>query len=138
MQQEVVRIGIERNPANWTKLHDIYCRWISERGSEWVAAGFSQAMAESDRVKTLTFLAGELDPRDDRRPQTLGALAGLGAIADESSVPALESFRNKAAGGLFEENAYYRKFLDYALHRCRGIHRWRLVKNSDSTYTIEK
>jgi hypothetical protein len=134
----VVRLGVECNPGNWEKLQNLYRRWISERGSEWVAAGFAQAMAESDRAKTLSFLAGELEPRDDRRLQTLGSLAGLGAIADESSVPALESFRNKAAGGLFEENAYYRKFLDYALHRCRGIHRWRLVKNSDSTYTIEK
>ena len=138
IQQDVVRLGTQSAPANWSKLRDLYAKWLSERGAEWWAAGFSQAMAESDRAKTLDFLSGELDTRYERQARTSGALASLGIIADHESLAVLEAFREKAKGSLFETNPHYRKFLDYALHRCRGIHRWRLVKNADGTFSIQR
>jgi hypothetical protein len=36
------------------------------------------------------------------------------------------------------QNQDHRKLLDYALHRCRGIHRWRLIQSADGTYSINK
>jgi hypothetical protein len=35
-------------------------------------------------------------------------------------------------------NEHYRKFYQYALHRCRGIGRWSLVRNPDSTWIMLK
>jgi hypothetical protein len=136
IQQQVVTLGIQRNPENWPKLRDLYKQWISKGGAEWWAAGFAQAMAESDRKKTQIFLAAELDEGERQQMRTTAALSGLGAIGDPSSLPALEAFEQQAKGGEFDKHPYYRKYLDYALHRCHGIHKRRLVQNADSAYRI--
>jgi hypothetical protein len=64
----------------------------------------------------------------------------LGAIADASSLVPLLAFsgKNIADGMSIYGHSSYKPFIDYALHRCRGIHRWRLVKGSGSNYRIEK
>jgi hypothetical protein len=135
---ELVRLALQRDPANWPQMCELRREWILNGGSEWQSVAFAQAMAETDRAKTLDLLANELDPRDNLSARTAATLAGLGVIADQSSAPHLEAFRQKSKGGLFEKHAYYRKYLAFALHRCRQIHQWKLVQHADSSYSIEK
>ena len=101
-------------------------------------AAIAQAMAESDLAKTLDFLLSQLDLDYSRKEQTSAAIAGLGAIADPGSLAPLLAFLKTGAGTSFEGHSYYKPYIAYALHRCRGIHRWRLVKDPSSTYSIEK
>ena len=105
-----------------------------EGGNGWYAAGFAQAMAESDRAKTLEFLAGELDGDYAR---CAAALSSLGIIADPSSLPALRAFREKSKGNTVG-NKPYNQMLEHALQRCQGIHRWQLVRDLNGSYSIAK
>lgn len=138
IQQEVVRLGSQRDAANWPALLERYETWNARGGSEWWAAAFAQAMAESDRQKTLDFLANELDASRYPPERIRNALAGLGAIADPNSLAAVEALGAETRWKHYLDNAYFRKPFDYALHRCRGIHLWRLERNADSSYTIKK
>jgi hypothetical protein len=132
-RQKIVKLGLQRDPTKWGELRDLYTRgWESE------SPAIAQAMAESDRKMTLDFLISQLDLDYSRREQTVAAIAGLGAIADTSSLRPLMEFLQSGAGTSFQGHPYYQPCIDYALHRCRGIHRWRLVKGPGSDYRIEK
>jgi hypothetical protein len=61
----------------------------------------------------------------------------LALIADPTALSALENFRNRSVGTIYQTNAISKKFLDFAIHRCRGVHRWRLVQR-EGIYSIEK
>lgn len=74
----------------------------------------------------------------NRKEQTVAAIAGLGAIADPSSLEPLLEFLKGGVGTSFEGHSHYQPYIAYALHRCRGSHRWRLVKSPSSAYSIEK
>ena len=136
IQQEVVALGIRREAANWSRLHDLYQSWIAKGGAEWWAAGFAQAMAEADRPRTLKFLEAELDPHGGMI--ITAALGGLGVIADAAMLPAIQEFKDRTKNFGFQTNSYYREFFDYALYQCQGIHRWRLLQKPDRSYVIEK
>jgi hypothetical protein len=138
--QRIVRLGLQKDPAKWGELRDLYIDSIPQLGGEETTAAIAQAMAESDRARTLDFLLSQLDLDFSRKEQTVAAIAGLGAIADASSLVPLLAFsgKNIADGMSIYGHSSYKPFIDYALHRCRGIHRWRLVKGSGSNYRIEK
>jgi hypothetical protein len=138
IQQEVVRLGSQRDAANWPALCERYETWNARGGAEWWAAAFAQAMAESDRQKTLDFLASELDASRYPAERIRNALAGLGAIADPSSLAAIDALVGQARWKPIHEHPHYRKLFDYAQHRCRGIHLWRLERNADGTRSIKK
>lgn len=139
-RQQIVKLGLQRDPAKWAKLHDLYMNSIPQLGGEEKTAAIAQAMAESDRARTLDFLLSQINTDFNRKEQTVAAIAGLGAIADSSSLAPLLAFSGKnIAGGMsIYGHSSYKPFIDYALHRCRGIQRWRLVKSPSSTYSIEK
>jgi hypothetical protein len=137
-RQQIVKLGLQLDPAKWEELRDLYIRSIHESGWDDTSVAISEAMAGSDRSRTLDFLLSQLDLDYSRKEQTVAAIAGLGAIADPSSLAPLLAFLTTGAGTSFEGHPYYQPGIAYALHRCRGIHRWRLVKNSSSTYSIEK
>lgn len=137
-RQQIVRLGLQRNPAKWGELRDLYILGIPQLGGEQTSAAIAQAMAEIDRAKTLDFLLSQLELDYSRKEQTVAAIAGLGAIADPSSMAPLLKFIKSGDGTSFEGHAYYKPYIAYALHRCRGSQRWRLVKSPSSTYLIEK
>jgi hypothetical protein len=139
-RQQIVKLGRQRNPAKWGELRDLYIDSIPQLGGEETTAAIAQAMAESNRVMTLDFLLSQLDLDFSRKEQTVAAIAGLGAIADPSSLAPLLAFSGKnISGGMsIYGHSNYKPFIDYALHRCRGIHRWRLVKGPEFDYRIEK
>jgi hypothetical protein len=139
-RQQIVRLGLQRDPAKWGELRDLYIASISQLGGQQKSAAIAQAMAESDRGKTLAFLLSQLDLEYTRKDQTVAAIAGLGSIADPSSLVPLLAFSEKNIIGGISINGHstYKPFIDYALHRCRGSRRWRVVKNTNSIYTIER
>jgi hypothetical protein len=136
--REAVELGVQRKAANWPRLHDLYRSWIAKRAVEWGATAFAQAMAEADRPRTLKFLEDELNDGLDDYGRITAALASLGMIADAAVLPAIQNFKDRTKGDGFQTNPHYRKFLDFALHRCQGIHRWRLREKPDRSYVIEK
>lgn len=137
-KQVIVRLGLQRDPARWGELRDLYIRSIPQLGGEQTSAAIAQAMAESDRAKTLDFLLSQLDLDYSRKEQTVAAITGLGAIADPGSLVPLLEFLKRGAGPSFEKHPYYQPYIAYALHRCRGSQRWRLIQSKDSIYSIEK
>ena len=70
--------------------------------------------------------------------EIVAAIAGLGAIADPGSLDPLLAFLKSVKGATLKGHPQYQPIIDYALHRCRGSQRWRLVKVSKSSYVIEK
>lgn len=139
-RQHIVKLGLQRNPAKWGELLDLYIASIPQLGAEKISAAIAQAMADSDRERTLAFLLSQLDLDHSNMQQTVAAIAGLGAIADQNSLQPLSVFSGKSLrGGIpIRKHSSYKPYIDYALHRCRGIHQWRLVKISGSNYSIEK
>lgn len=139
-RQHIVKLGLQKNPAKWGELRDLYIASIPQPGGEKTSAAIAQAMADSDRERTLAFLLSQLDLDHSHMEQTIAAIAGLGAIADPNSLPPLSAFFGKSLrGGMpIRKHSSYKPFIDYALHRCLGIHQWRLVKISGSNYSIEK
>jgi hypothetical protein len=138
--QQIVKLGLQRDPARWSELHDLYMDSVQQLGGEISSTAIAQAMAESDRAKTLAFLFSQLDPDYSRMGQTCAAIGGLGAIADPSALEPLLAFigKNIVGAGPIKEHPSYQPIIGCALHRCRGSQRWKLVKNPDSTYSIEK
>jgi hypothetical protein len=138
LEKEAVALGTQPGPAHWPRLRELYRGWLAEGGNEWYAAAFGQAMAESDPTRTADFLAGELT-RSDADQESMGdALASMGVIANPANVAALEGFAETPAGRSMLGNDHYRQLYQYALHRCRLMHRWRLTRNPDSTWVIVK
>lgn len=136
--QQIVKLGLQQEPAKWSELRDLYAANIPELGGEQKSAAIAQAMAESNRTKTLDFLFSQLDLDSGSNKQTIAAIAGLGAIADPSSLAPLLEFLKTGAGSLKKGPSSYQPFVNYALHRCRGSQRWSLVKSPSSIYSIKK
>lgn len=138
IRQQIVRLGLQRDPAKWSELQKLYLDPSKWRGDNISSTAIAQAMAESDRTKTLAFLLSLLDLEDSRNEEIVAAIAGLGAIADPGSLDPLLAFLKSVKGTTLKGHPQYQPIIDYALHRCRGSQRWRLVKVSKSSYVIEK
>jgi hypothetical protein len=89
-------------------------------------------------------------PREEThllRAYLLAELAGTGLIADPGFFDAIERFRNSvpassptntySAAHIFQIPRYAR-FIEFARHRCRGIHLWRLGEDSEGRHTLSK
>lgn len=137
-RQRIVRLGLERNPANWNKLRDLYLESISQLGQKKLTAAIAQAMAAGDHVKTPVFLLSQLDLDYGKKEQTVAAIASLGAIADPASLAPLQAFIKKGERTHFHRHPFYQPYIDYSLHRCRGSQRWKLVKEPGGCYSIRK
>jgi hypothetical protein len=101
-RQLIVRLGLQRNAEKWGELRELYIRGIPQLGGVETSAAIAQAMAESDRTKTLDFLRSQLDLDYNRKEQTVAAILGLGAIADPGSLEPLLDFLKGGAGNSFE------------------------------------
>ncbi len=136
--QDVVRCAKEPHPKHWEKLRELALQWQQLRGAELWSAAFIEAMHQSDRARTERWLLEALAAADPEDSNTSHFLGGAGTIADPKFLPAVEAFSRKAEGHLFGTNSYYTRYLHFALHRCRQIHRWQLTKDADGRWVVDK
>jgi hypothetical protein len=116
----------------WTAMKDVFEDWIIEGGVGVYSAAFAEAMYAIDPAKTVEYLNTRLGTSGDNSGnQAYHVLSGMGAIGVPDFLPALEEFVRRSKGGNYDTNGFYRQHVDYALHRCRQINRWKLVSNSE-------
>jgi hypothetical protein len=141
IQDDVLRLGREPKKENWNALRELVDRWIERRGAEWWVAGFAKPLYACDPERTREWLIAQLsqirgrDPSDHRY---LCVLAAIGSVADPLLLPDLQRFAADATEPGKILYWYPRKFLDYAVHRCSQVHRWRLVQEDGGKYVILK
>lgn len=126
---------------DWDFLKVIYLREVNSGINETYGAVLAKTLWELMPARTRDFLIAELFTDDHRRQSA--ALAGMGLIASADFIATIEAFQShppKASPGnpypaesIFK-NHHYAKILNYALHRCRGVHRWRLITEGDRHY----
>ncbi|HEY9249015.1 MAG TPA: hypothetical protein VIO38_07780 [Rariglobus sp.] len=126
---------------DWDFLKTVYLREVENRISETYGAVLARALWELAPARTHDFLVAELLVDDHQRQSA--ALAGMGLIASAEFISEIEAFQThppKAsptnlypAESIFK-NHHYAGILNYALHRCRGVHRWQLLTEGGRYY----
>ena len=129
---------MHNDSSTWPELKKVYESWVTHGGNELSGAAIGQAMYAIDPDRTMSDLSSQLDPRYEKLQRTCIALAAIGTIADARFLKCLDSFRAAAKGSLFEQHGHYKKFVDFAEHRCMGIHKSKLIKTPDGTYVIQQ
>lgn len=139
-------IGATGEVSQWVFLRDAYLKAIDGGTAEWWLACMANAMHELDKHATETFLIAEIKGSDYERLSA--AFSSMGLIASRDFVeplnefvalpPELPSNGSNPPKYYFFGDGYGARFLKYALHRCRGIPSWKLVKNAEGKYVIEK
>jgi len=136
--RDAMILGWTKESGTWEKWRDIYDGWIEEHASGWHAAAFAEAMYAVDPAKTISYLNTRLDQSEEGQwengPECV--LAGMGTVAASECLPALERFISRTQGSNYDTNHVYRKRVDYAVHRCRQIHHWKLEAVSSGQYRI--
>ena len=138
-------LALMRDSRQWDFVNQAYLREVEDGVNETYGAVMAKAMAEVDAFRTEKFLLNELKGEDYRRLSA--ALAGMGLIASSAFTDAIVEFRDhppKASPGnpyppdyIFKNPAYSR-FIDYALHRCRGIQNWSLLRDEAGKYFLKR
>ncbi len=136
--QDAKRLALGNDSSAWPELKNVYESWVKQGGNEICGAGIAQAMYALDPNRTISHFSHELDPRYEHLQRTSIALAAMGTIADARFLGCLESFRGASKGSLYEQPSHAKKLLDYAVHRCKGVHKSKLVKASHGTYVIQQ
>ncbi|MES2924597.1 MAG: hypothetical protein V4819_23795 [Verrucomicrobiota bacterium] len=138
-------IGATHDVSQWNFLRDAYLKAIAGGTAEWWLACMAKAMHELDGPATEAFLIAEIKGTDQRFS---AAFSSMGLIASRNfekpldefvaHPPKLRSVVDNPPKYYFFGDGYGARFLKYALHRCRGIPSWKLVKNTEGKYVIEK
>ena len=132
-----LRLPAEPRKESWEPLRSFFELCVTRKFSESPAASLAHAMSLCDTTRTRSWLLEEL--RENRDPERLAcALAGAGTIADPELLPALEKIAASPERPNKADWPRQAACLDYALHRCRGIHLWQLEKNPQGRYVIVK
>lgn len=127
--------------ADWDFLSNIYHREVKSGINETYSAMLAKALWELEPVSTHGFLVDELHADDHHRQSA--ALTGMGLIAAAEFTSKIESFQvnppkasptNPYPSESIFKNPHYARFLNYALHRCRGVHRWQLLTKDGRFY----
>lgn len=137
-------IGAAGDPNQWDFLKKAYLMCLEKHGHTLHLAVFGRAMHQLDAEATERFLIGELRAGHG----VPGAISAMGFIGSREFQPALEDFAARSRPVVRPEDrlpkTYYDKdgdgsaLIAYALHRCRGIPSWKLVKSAEGRYVIEK
>lgn len=138
---EAVRgIGATNDQTQWSFLRDSYL----QSANVWALAVLGRAMHQLDARATESFLIDEMH-KGARYPAVISA---MGFIGSGKFAPVLEEFAARPRSkrrleGHLPKNYYDAEgdgtaLLTYALHRCHGIPSWKLVKNAEGRYLIEK
>lgn len=146
LMSAIKSIGATHDVSQWTFLRDAYLKAIDGGTAEWWLACMAKAMHELDGPATETFLIAEIKGSDCERLSA--AFSSMGLIASRVFEKPLDEFiahpPEVPSNGInppkyyFFGDGYGARFLKYSLHRCHGIHSWKLVKNAEGRYVIEK
>jgi hypothetical protein len=138
-------LALTRDPQLWDFVNNAYLREVQDGVNETCGAVMAKAMNELDGPRTEQFLLGELKVGDVQR--LTAAFAGMGLIASPKYADAIAEYRAHLPDGspwnpnppnyVFKYEAYSR-FIDYALHRCRGIQNWTLQRDDQGKYFIRR
>jgi hypothetical protein len=138
-------LALTRDPRLWDFVNHAYLREVEDGVNETYGAIMAKAMMELDASQTEKFLLAELNGENYRRLSA--ALAGMGLIASPVFADAVKEFRDhppkSSAGNLYPpdyifKNPAYSRFIDYALHRCRGIQNWSLLRDETGKYYVKR
>lgn len=133
------------NKSHWHMLHDIYVDSVAGGGfNPAYAAIISRAMAALDARRTEFFLLGEFAIGDKEAQRLTCTLASMGLIANPSFLEPVRKFqvalppqtKDFSSQHVFH-NPYYRRYLEYAAHRCAGIHLRQVRPGAGGKYVIE-
>jgi hypothetical protein len=137
-------IGDTRDRKQWDFLKKAYLMCLEKHAHTWHLAVLGRAMHQLDAQATENFLIGEL--RAGR--SVPGAISAMGFIGSHKFQAALEEFAARPMPVARLEDGHPKNYYDtdgdgtaliaYALHRCRGIPSWKLVKDTEGRYVIEK
>ena len=122
--------------GSWPQLQKAFDRMV-ETSSEWGAANVALALSACDHARTRNWLLDELS-RATHAKRRACLLAGMGAVADSMFLPVLMQLDASPSRPRRPDFPPQAICLDYALHRCRGIHLWRVEKNADDQYVLIK
>ncbi len=132
-----LRLPPEPRTQSWEPLRSVFERCVARRFSESQAASLVHAMYLCDPIRTRAWLLEELRGKNDAE-RLVCVLAGAGTTADPELLPALENLSASPERPNKVDWPRQTACLDYALHRCRGIHLWRLEKDPLGKYVIIK
>lgn len=137
-------IGDTGDRKHWDFLKKAYLMGQEKHAHTLHLAVCGRAMHQLDAQATESFLIGEL--RAGRGVP--GVISAMGFIGSRKFQPALEEFAARPRPVARLEDGLPKNYCDtdgdgsaliaYALHRCRGIPAWKLVKNAKGQYVIEK
>lgn len=139
-------IGATGDVLQWRFLQNSYLKAIDGGTAEWWLACMAKAMHELDAPATERFLISEIEGSNYKRLSA--AFSAMGLISSRNFENSLDKFVSHPpelpSNGVnppkyyFFDDGYGSRFMKYALHRCRGIPSWKLVKNTAGKYEIEK
>ena len=137
-------IGDTGDRKQWDFLKKAYLMCLEKHAHPLHLAVFGRAMHQLDAHATESFLIGEL--RAERGVP--GAISAMGFIGSRKFQPAIEEFAARPRPVARLEDGLPKNYYDtdgdgaaliaFALHRCRGIPSWKLVKNVEGRHVIEK
>ncbi len=146
LMSAIKSIGTTHDVSQWKFLQEAYLHAIDGGTAEWWLACMAKAMHELDAPATERFLVAEI--KDTNYERLSAAFSSMGLIGARNFEKPLNEFvahpPEQSSIGVnvpkyyFFGDGYGARFLKYALHRCRGIPLWNLVKNTDGRYLIEK
>lgn len=129
---------------HWEMLHATYVDSVAGGGfNPCYAAVIARAMASLNASRTEAFFLEELVSGESEISRFTCALASMGLIASPSFLEPLRKFqsslplvtKNASSHHAFH-NQYYRKYLEYAVHRCAGIHLHEVRRGVGGKYIV--
>lgn len=138
-------LAATHQPALWPLVKRAYEQSADHGVDGFYMAIMAKAMMELDPTRTENYLIEELRSNECRR--SMAALSGMGYLASPKFTTAITEFianpANAPAVNRYPFGDYYREgkpqeVMDYALHRCRGVQNWRLVRDANGKYAVNR
>lgn len=138
-------LAATHQPAHWPLVKRAYEQSADDGVDGFYMAIMAKAMMELDPTRTENYLIDELGRNECRR--SMAALSGMGYLASPKFTNAISEFianpSNAPAVNRYPFGDYYKdgkpkETMDYALHRCRGIQNWRLVRDTNGKYVVNR
>ena len=138
-------LAASHQPTHWPLVKRVYEQSADHGVDGFYMAIMAKAMMELDPTRTENYLIEELGSNECRR--SMAALAGMGYLASPKFTAAITEFianpANAPAVNRYPFGHYYKEgkpqeIMDYALHRCRGVQNWRLVRDANGKYLVNR
>lgn len=130
-------LAATRDRLHWSIAKRAYEQAISDGTSEFHMAIMAKALMEIDPDQTRAYLLNEI--KGEKSHRLLSALAGMGLIASPDFKDAVIQFiANPYPPKYYFEKGEPKRIAGYALHRCSGIQDWKLIRDKDGIYSIQR